>query len=103
MLANVCSSNWKSTWFAPATATPRGTPRPSTRMLRFVPRLLRSVGLGPVLFPPARCFGHRAIHRLIGPLDLVQRVVFLEPQRPQLFKHPGLRPCLEAAMRRTAG
>src|SRR3954454_1809197 len=102
MLASVSCTNWKSTRLAPATATPRGTPRPSTRMLRFVPRLLRSVGLGPVFFPTERGFGHRPVHRLVRPLDVLQLVVLLQSQRPELLKHAGLGPLLEAAMGGTA-
>ncbi len=68
-----------------------------------MPRLLRSVGLGPVFFPAQRCFGQRPIHRLIRPFDPIEVVVLLQPQRPELLEHAGLGPLLEAAMRGTAG
>src|SRR5712692_8405667 len=103
MLSSVSCSNRWSLRFAPATTTPSGTPRPSTRRLRFVPRLLRSVGFGPVLFPPERCLRHRPVHRLIRPLNLPQFVVFLQAQRPELLEYPCLGPFLEAAMGSTAG
>src|SRR5579859_2685201 len=103
ILSSVSCSNWKSTRLAPATATPRTTPRPSTSKLRFVPCLPRSVGFAPVCFPAERRFRQRPVHRLIGPLNLRQFVIVLQTERPELRKHPCLRPLLETPMGRTAG
>src|SRR5438132_8263773 len=49
MFLSVGSASFMSCLFAPATATARGIPFPSTRMLLFVPDLDLSVGFGPVL------------------------------------------------------
>jgi hypothetical protein len=40
---------------------------------------------------------------LIGPLNLLQRVVFLESQRPDLLEDAGFGPLLKAPVRRAAG
>src|SRR5262245_9860834 len=52
MLAIVSRVSLKSLRFAPSTARPSGTPRPSVRTLRLVPILQRSVGFLPTFFPP---------------------------------------------------
>ena len=64
--------------------------------LRLVPLLARSVGLGPVPFPPQGRFGHRPIHRLPFPVDAHGSIVLQEPSLPQFLKAPGLLPLLEA-------
>src|SRR5215211_1316961 len=102
-LSSVSRAIWKSLRFAPSATTPKGTPRPSVSRLRFTPLLARSVGLGPVFPPTQGGLGHRPIQRLPRPLDPFQGVVFFQAQRPQLLKHAGFGPLLEAAMGGTAG
>ena len=53
----------------PFTVIPREMPWPSTRRVRFVPDLLLSVGFGPILFSPTRCFCYYTIHWLPFPVD----------------------------------
>jgi hypothetical protein len=56
MLASVAARSMTSCRWAPATATPTGTPRASVSTLRFVPCLPRSAGLRPAVFPPGGAF-----------------------------------------------
>lgn len=72
-------------------------------MLRFVPDLARSVGLGPLPFSPHRRFVHRAVHRLPTPVDPFGFVVGFQPQLPQLLEHARRAPLREASMGATAG
>src|SRR5262249_30458955 len=74
----------------------------SVSRLLLAPRLPRSVGLGPVAFSPQRGFGHRPIHRLPGPFQTFQLVVFLQAERPELVKDARRYPLLEATMGRAA-
>ena len=54
MASRVASNSLASCTFAPATTMLKGPPSPSTRRLRLVPALPRSVGLGPSAGPPKR-------------------------------------------------
>src|SRR5438105_2787672 len=72
----------KSLRLAPAMARPTGTPDLSASKLRLTPSLARSVGLGPVVFPPERRFGHRAVHREPSPVDTLELVIIQEPSLP---------------------
>ena len=51
MASRVASNSLSSCTFAPATTMLKGPPSPSTRRLRLVPALPRSVGLGPIRSP----------------------------------------------------
>src|SRR5215211_4588635 len=82
-LSTVSRAILKSGRLAPSTARPTGTPLPSARMLRLVPFLPRSVGLGPVFFPPERGLGHAPVHAQPRPVDASQGVVLQEPALPQ--------------------
>src|SRR6266550_8953070 len=81
---SVSSTNFISVRLAPATARPIGTPRPSVWSDRLVPLLARSVGLGPVLFPPERGFGQHPVQRLPVPLDAHLRIIRLQARDPEL-------------------
>src|SRR5436190_24187193 len=89
MLARVASTSFMSLRLAPAAASPIGTPRPSVKSERLAPLLPRSVGLGPVLFPPERGFRHRPVHRLPLPVDPDLQVVLDQARPPELAEHPG--------------
>src|SRR6266545_277685 len=97
-LSSVSRPSLKSGRFAPATATPRGTPAPSVSRLRFVPRLARSVGLGPVFSPTQRRFRQRAVEGLPLPLDPREFVVSKQAAVPEFPEHSRLGPFLEAAV-----
>src|SRR6478735_8654009 len=75
MLSRVSRTSLKSFRFAPATTTDRGMPLASVSRLRLVPPFARSVGLGPVFFPPERRLGHRAVHGEPSPVDSNEFVV----------------------------
>src|SRR5437879_901496 len=87
--ASVCSTSFISVRLAPATARPMGTPRPSVWSDRLVPLLPRSVGLGPVIFPPERRLGHHPIQRLPLPVDADLGIVLPQPRGPELAEDPG--------------
>src|SRR5262245_48713439 len=88
---------------APAATTPTGTPWPSVNRLRLTPLLARSVGLGPVFFPPERCLRHRPIHAEPPPVDPLQLLKLFHSRLPQLQKYPRCHPGLEPVMRRGMG
>ena len=92
MLSIVSAISLWSFLFAPSTVSPTGTPAPSVSRLRFVPRLARSVGLGPVFFPAQRSLRHRAVHRQPFPVDPFGLVVGQEPLAPELVKHSCVEP-----------
>jgi hypothetical protein len=82
-----------------AMVRPIGTPCPSVSRLRFTPRLLRSVGLGPV-FPPAQWgLGHRPIHREPVPVDSTQLLKLLGASLPEFEEDACLHSLLKAVMR----
>src|SRR2546421_8300854 len=97
-LSSVCRAILKSTRLAPSTARPIGTPLPSVTMLRLTPLLPRSVGLGPVFFPPERGLGHGPIHAQPFPVDALEEVVLQEARLPELEEDAGLDPLLEAVV-----
>jgi hypothetical protein len=72
-------------------------------MLRLVPFLARSVGLGPVFFPPEGCLGHGPVHAQPLPVDALEGVVLQQPGLPQHQEDARLDPLLEAVMGRRAG
>src|SRR5690348_6615699 len=102
MLRRVSTNSLKSFVFAPATHKPTGTPLDSTSNERLVPRLARSVGLGPVFFPRQGRFGHRPIHGKPTPVDAVEGVILGQPGLPEAQEKPVLDPLLETIMRRRA-
>src|SRR5215831_1264724 len=55
ILCNVVLVIFISCLLAASTVIPRGTPLPSTTILRLVPHLALSVGFAPVPFSPKRC------------------------------------------------
>ena len=59
-------------------------------MLRLVPLLARSVGLGPVLFPSQGSLGHRAIHGHPPQIDLPEFIATSQAEFPELPEDPGL-------------
>src|SRR5262249_9150013 len=88
---------------APATTAPTGTPRASVRILRLTPFLPRSVGFGPVFFPPERGLAHRPVHGQPRPVDAHEVVVLQKARLPELQEDAGLNPLLEAVVGRRAG
>jgi len=92
VLARAASAGFLSCRLAPSTAMPMGIPVPSRGKLRLTPPLAPSVGFGPVFFPAQRRLRHRPIPR--PPLEPLQFVIFLEPQRPRLAEHAFLTPLL---------
>ena len=103
MLSKVSSTKRLSCVLAPLVVMPKGMPLPSVNKLRLVPPLARSVGLGPVFFPPERGFGHRPVHALPAPIDAFQIVVLQEGHGPQILKDSKLNQQLKVAMQGTAG
>src|SRR5215467_7385143 len=92
----------KSTRLAPSTARPIGMPFASVSKLRLVPRLPRTVGLGPVFFPTERRLGHRTVHRLPAPVDADELIICLQRFHPRVPKDSRLDPLEEAPVcRRT--
>lgn len=72
-------------------------------MLRLVPFLARSVGLGPVFSPPERGLGHGPVHAQPLPVDALEEVVLQKPGLPQHQEDAGLDPLLEAVVGGRAG
>jgi hypothetical protein len=99
-LVTVCFTHFISCRLAPATTKPRGTPCASVNTLRLTPLLARSVGLGPVFFPPEGRLAHRSIHTQPPPVQPLQFLELLDARAPQLPKHPRRGPLLEPIMRR---
>ena len=85
----------KSFLFAPATDKPTGTPLASTKSERLVPRLARSVGLGPVFFSRQGRLAHRPLHRKPTPVDAVEGVVLGQAGLPEAQKEAALDPGLK--------
>jgi hypothetical protein len=81
---------------APSTATPTGTPWPSTNWLRLTPFFARSVGFFPVFFPPEGCLGQAPVHAQEGPVDPDETVIFEQTLLPELEEDAGFDPFLEA-------
>src|SRR5919109_4902763 len=95
-LSSVDRTSFISCRLAPSTASPTGTPWPSVNRLRLTPPLARSVGFGPVFFPPERRLGHRAVHAQPGPVNTLQLVKPGHTRLPEFQEdirfHPGLKP-----------
>src|SRR5215467_11141597 len=98
MLSSVAPTSFMSLRLAPSTASPTGTPLPSTSRLRLTPFLARSVGFFPVFFPPEGRLGHAPVHRQPGPVQPLPLVVAHQGRLPHGLKHPLLDPPLEAVM-----
>jgi hypothetical protein len=103
MLAMVSAMSLWSLRFAPSTVRPTGTPAPSVRRLRLVPSLPRSVGLGPVFFPPEWGLGHRPVQRKPVPVDALRIVVGQKALAPELVEDATVEPLAKSAIRRGAG
>src|SRR5262249_14332030 len=69
ILCNVVLVIFISCLLAASTVIPRGTPLPSTTILRLVPHLALSVGFAPVPFSPKRCLCNNTIHSLPFPIN----------------------------------
>jgi len=102
MLAMVSAMSLWSLRFAPSTVRPTGTPAPSVRRLRLVPSLPRSVGLGPVFFPPKWGLGHGPVQRKPGPVDALRIIVGQESLPPELVEDTTVEPFAKSAIRRGA-
>jgi len=103
MLSSVSPTSFWSGTLAPATATARGTPRPSISVERLTPSLPRSVGFFPVFFPTQRRLGHRPVHALPFPIDAFQLVVLGQSELPELLEHAQPNPLLKIRVDRAAG
>src|SRR5919202_4220831 len=97
-LSMVARTSFMSCRLAPSTARPIGTPCPSVSTLRLTPLLPRSVGFGPVFFPPERCLRHRSIHAQPTPVNALQFIELLDACEPELLENTGLDPRLEAVV-----
>src|SRR5713101_939234 len=102
MPSSVSRAILKSFLLAPSMARPTGTPLASTRMLRLVPSLALSVGLGPVFFPSQGSLGHRSVHGEPFPVDAFQLVIGQEASSPKFQEDARLQPLLEAPVGRGA-
>src|SRR5215472_19056602 len=100
MLSKVSRSSVWSGRLAPSTASPTGTPRPSTSWLRLTPFLARSVGFLPVFFPPQGRLGHAPVHRQPGPVDALQAVILQQAGLPHLEEGARADILLEAVVGR---
>src|SRR6185437_2906625 len=103
MASSVSATSFWSGTLAPLTATPSGTPRPSTSVERLTPSLPRSVGFFPVFFPTQRRFGYRPVQALPLPADPFQIVVFAQGEFPQLLERAPFHTLLEIGVNRAAG
>ena len=83
---------------APVTTNDKGTPRSSTRRLRFVPFFSPIRGIRPDRFLRQRCFNIRAIGSLPKPGNSFQFVVFNQASPPDILKYSGRGPLLELAV-----
>src|SRR5512135_834285 len=101
-LANVRQTSHLSCVLAPEIATPSGTPRPSVSSDRLVPRMARSVGLGPVFPPTERGLGHRPVDRLPLPLDPSQFVILVQGDPPEVSEDALGGPLLEVVVQSAA-
>ena len=97
MLSKVGLKSFVSWTLAPATATLRGPPAASTRMLFLLPALPRSVGLRPMA-PPKTRFAYRAIRRLPFPVHAAQLLAFFYQDSPDGLQCPTPYPALEGPM-----
>src|SRR6188472_900759 len=98
MFCSVALVIFMSCLLAPSTDTPSGTLLPSTRILRFVPDLALSVGFGPVLFSPKRCFCNHAIHSLPFPIYSSFCIVHGQSIHPHSLENTSHSPFLESVM-----
>src|SRR5512135_1925540 len=103
IVSTVSRASLKSLTLAPAIAMPNGIPWPSVSRLFLVPRLARSVGLGPVFFPTQRRLTHRAVECQPTPVDRHQPIISEQPLTPELPEHAGLCPFLKPPMGRGMG
>ena len=94
MLSRVGLKSFVSWTLAPATATLRGPPAASTRMLFLLPALPRSVGLRPMA-PPKTGLAHGAVRRLPFPVHSAQFFTALHQNSPDALQHSKLHPALE--------
>ena len=91
--------NWlTSCRLAPVTTTDNGTPRPSTRIWRFVPFFSSIRGVGSGTLFGQRCLVHAAIYRLPFPSYPFQIVIFGQTTLPKLQEKAFLLPFSEISM-----
>jgi hypothetical protein len=86
---------------APVTTNDKGTPRSSTRRLRFVPFFSPIRGIRSDRFLRKRCFNIRAISSLPKPGNPFQFIVFNQASPPDILKHSCRGPLLELAVDRS--
>jgi oligopeptide/dipeptide ABC transporter ATP-binding protein len=101
-LSRVAATRFMSFQLAPSIAMANGTPLALVSKRRLTPLLLRSVGLGPRLFPTQRGLGHRAIPGQPIPVDPLEPIVFRQRLTPEGFEDPGIPPLRKTPVRRTA-
>src|SRR5215470_8354991 len=103
MLSTVSRATVLSGVLAPVTTRAKGAPRRSVSMLRLVPDLARSTGLGPVASPPNGALvmtPSSTCHFQSIPTFLV---VVLQQHLPCFLKHSGFDPLPKAPMHGGAG
>src|SRR5262249_25860625 len=98
-LSSVDRTSFMSCRLAPSTTSPMGMPCPSVNRLRLTPPLARSVGFGPVFFPPERRFGHRAVHAQPVPVNALQLVKLGYPCLPKFQEDLRFYPLLKPVVR----
>ena len=97
MAPRVASNNLASWTLAPATIMLNGPPSPSTRRLRLLPALPRSVELGPIRSPKT-CLAHGSVCRLPFPVHAAQLFAPLHQSSPHSAQHTPAHPPLKSAM-----
>src|SRR4051794_29735512 len=96
----VSSSSLQSGTLAPAITAPSGPPSASTSTLFLVPTLPRSVGFGPVFFPPEPGLAQHPVGALPLPVHRPDLVALLDQDGPHLLEDAVAAPPLEPAMDR---
>lgn len=94
--STVRSNAIESCRLAPVTVIARGTPRASTTRCRFVPSLPRSVGLGPVSWPPGAGNAGR-IQACPSPVNLVMLTQAAKHRQMQLVPYARGLPVSQAS------
>src|SRR5687767_4379570 len=94
-LSSVDRTSFMSCRLAPSSTRPMGMPWPSVNRLRLTPPLARSVGLGPVFFPPEGRLGHRAVHAQPVPVNALQLVKPCHSRLPEVQEDVRCYPLLK--------
>src|ERR687891_2290815 len=99
----VARTSFMSCRLTPSTTRPRGTPWPSVSRLRLTPPLPRSVGFGPVFFPPEGRFAHRPVQAQPRPVNALQLVKPVHASLPEFQEYLSFDPLLEPVVGRGLG